>query len=186
MERELEVRSKLNDILLHPNELYSIFLFFVIAWCSLIFLAPIAAAQGHSLFSGVLYLFFSNICHQIPERSFFILGKQVAVCSRCTGLYLGFLFGAIVYPFLYRLKAIAIPPKRALYIAMLPISIDVLLRTFHVWDNSFLSRSSTGFILGAVTVFFVLPGVLSLQHKKNSSISIHSLSSEENHGTKTR
>ena len=29
------------------------------------------------------------ICHQRPERSFFVNGHQLAVCARCTGLYLG-------------------------------------------------------------------------------------------------
>jgi uncharacterized membrane protein len=29
------------------------------------------------------------ICHQRPERSFFVNGRQVAVCARCTGLYAG-------------------------------------------------------------------------------------------------
>jgi uncharacterized membrane protein len=29
------------------------------------------------------------ICHQRPERSFFVFGRQVAVCARCSGLYLG-------------------------------------------------------------------------------------------------
>jgi uncharacterized membrane protein len=31
----------------------------------------------------------SFICHQRPERSFFIEGSQIAVCARCTGLYVG-------------------------------------------------------------------------------------------------
>ena len=29
------------------------------------------------------------ICHQKPERSFFLGGLQMAVCARCTGLYVG-------------------------------------------------------------------------------------------------
>ena len=28
-------------------------------------------------------------CHQLPERSFFIKGKQFPVCARCTGVLLG-------------------------------------------------------------------------------------------------
>lgn len=30
----------------------------------------------------------SVICHQLPERSFFLDGRQLPVCARCTGLYL--------------------------------------------------------------------------------------------------
>jgi uncharacterized membrane protein len=29
------------------------------------------------------------ICHQRPERSFFVNGTQMPVCARCTGLYAG-------------------------------------------------------------------------------------------------
>ncbi len=35
--------------------------------------------------------FFSSVwgCHQIPERSFFLLGYQLPLCARCTGIFLG-------------------------------------------------------------------------------------------------
>ena len=31
----------------------------------------------------------SSGCHQMPERSFFIRGKQFPVCARCTGVMIG-------------------------------------------------------------------------------------------------
>lgn len=42
-------------------------------------------------------------CHQMPERSFFIHGKQFPVCARCTGVLIGtlsayFVFTAYVLP----------------------------------------------------------------------------------------
>lgn len=42
--------------------------------------------------------FFSKSCHQIPERSFFIKGYQMPICSRCLGVYISSLF-AIIYFF---------------------------------------------------------------------------------------
>lgn len=33
----------------------------------------------------------SMTCHQIPDRSFSILGVVMLICGRCTGIYLGFL-----------------------------------------------------------------------------------------------
>jgi uncharacterized membrane protein len=32
-----------------------------------------------------------TFCHQLPERSFFISGKQFPVCARCTGVIAGML-----------------------------------------------------------------------------------------------
>ena len=38
-------------------------------------------------FALVVYAAGSLICHQRPERSFHLLGAQMPVCARCTGIY---------------------------------------------------------------------------------------------------
>lgn len=50
----------------------------LLLWVLLLFAAP-----------GALFPLGHVICHQRPERSFFIGGRQLLVCARCTGLYLG-------------------------------------------------------------------------------------------------
>jgi uncharacterized membrane protein len=35
------------------------------------------------------------ICHRIDVRSFYLEGRQLPLCARCTGMYLGILFGLI-------------------------------------------------------------------------------------------
>ena len=136
-------------------------------WCTLIISAPMLAKYEYVFASGITYLFFSKICHQMPERSFFIFGKQFAVCSRCTGLYFGFLLGTIIYPLLCKLKPKWIPPKKYFFLAGIPISIDIFIRFVHIAENTFFSRLITGLLLGATTVFFVLPGFLSLGNKSS-------------------
>lgn len=37
----------------------------------------------------------SLVCHQLTERSFRVDGEWMPVCARCTGVYLGFLVGAL-------------------------------------------------------------------------------------------
>ena len=148
-----------------PVFFYAIFLIAVSLWCSLIVAAPWLASNGHKLSSGLIYLFFSKICHQIPGRSFFILGKQLAVCSRCTGLYFGFLFGTILYPLIFKLNRNWIPSRKYLLIALIPITIDIAIRTLNIAENTFASRLITGLILGAMTALFTLPGILSIKYK---------------------
>jgi uncharacterized membrane protein len=143
--------------------LYTIFLIAVSLWCSLIISAPLLASSEHKLSSGLIYLFFSKICHQIPERSFFIFGKQLAVCSRCTGLYFGFLLGTILYPFIFNLNRIWIPSRKYLLLALIPITIDVAIRTFDIAENTFASRFVTGLILGTMTAVLVVSGILSIK-----------------------
>ena len=43
-----------------------------------------------------------GLCHQLPERSFFGGGIQLPVCSRDTGIYLGFLFAFLLLWALHR------------------------------------------------------------------------------------
>jgi len=156
------------DHFISPGTNYSIFLIAIFCWCSLIFAAPLLAKFEHRFSSGLLYFSFSTICHQIPERSFFIFGKQLAVCSRCTGLYFGFLVGALCYPFLFNLHRISAPSPKYLLLACIPIGIDIFIRTFHIAENTLASRSITGLILGATMILFVAPGILSLRFKNNS------------------
>ena len=41
------------------------------------------------LLSFGTYLVGSFLCHQRPERSFFLWGSQMPVCARCIGIYAG-------------------------------------------------------------------------------------------------
>ena len=144
-----------------PKTNYLIFLTAIFLWCALIIVAPWLASNEHAFSSGLIYLFFSKICHQIPERSFFIFGKQLAVCSRCTGLYFGFLLGAILYATLFKLNRVWIPSRELIILPLILISIDISIRVLHVAENTFASRFSTGIILGASTALFMAPGILS-------------------------
>ncbi|HSP62255.1 MAG TPA: DUF2085 domain-containing protein [Pyrinomonadaceae bacterium] len=124
--------------------------------------APLAQASGHSAFASPIYRAFSFVCHQIPERSFHLAGHQFAVCSRCTGLYSGFAVAALVYPLAYSLKRIDTPRRLWLILATVPLLIDFSLTYFGVWSNTHLTRFSTGALLGAVSVFYVMPGLVEL------------------------
>lgn len=43
-------------------------------------------------------------CHRMPQRSFFWRGRQFPVCARCTGAFIGYLLGLLLFPF-FRLHA---------------------------------------------------------------------------------
>jgi uncharacterized membrane protein len=80
-------------------------------------------------------------CHQLPERSFYYKGKQFPICSRCTGIYLGYLS---LFLFLLGYK-INYP------IAMLlitPMFIDGLTQAFLNRESTNFIRLITGFIGG--------------------------------------
>ncbi len=102
-----------------------------------------------------IYAIGSVICHQRPERSFFLDGQQLPVCARCAGLYLS---GAVAFVGWWGLKltghmpALAIDPPRAIRVgavAALPTLISLLLATIGVWDGSNTTRALLALPLGA-------------------------------------
>lgn len=129
---------------------------------SLIVVAPVAAASGHSELAEGIYGAFGVLCHQLPERSYFIDGHKLAVCSRCTGLYAGFAFTLLLYPLIRSLKRTDTPPRSWLLLATLPLAIDFGVNFFGFWYNTHTSRLLTGAILGSAVVFYVMPGIVEL------------------------
>ncbi len=74
------------------------------------------------------------VCHRIPARSFFAYGRQLPLCARCTGLYVGVLTGLATFLARGRARASKLPPMRLL-------AVLVLLGTGYAVDglNSYLS-----------------------------------------------
>jgi uncharacterized membrane protein len=133
-----------------------------LSFLSLIIDAPVAVAENHSSTAGIIYAAFSKICHQRPERSFYLVGYPLAVCSRCTGLYVGFALALVTYPLVRSLRTTTAPDRKWLFLAAAPLGIDVTLNFFGIWENTHSSRFLTGLLLGAVAAFYVMPGVSEL------------------------
>ncbi len=133
-----------------------------LAWVGLVFAAPLALAHGHDLFALRVYRGFSYLCHQISDRSFHLEGHQLAVCARCAGLYAGFALGVLVYPLVRSLRRLETPSRLWLLVAVAPTAIDWALGFFGIWQNTHLSRSLTGALLGAICAFYVVPGLIDL------------------------
>jgi uncharacterized membrane protein len=124
--------------------------------------APLAQSTGHEAIGFTIYRAFSNLCHQLPERSFYLAGHQFAVCARCTGLYVGFAAASLIYPLARSLKRTDTPARRWLLLSAAPMAIDVGLDMLGIWKNTHLSRLSTGLLLGSVAAFYVIPGLIDL------------------------
>lgn len=134
----------------------------VMALVSLILVAPLAAAGGYNGVAFAIYRAFGTLCHQLPERSYFIDGHKFAVCARCTGIYAGFAFTLLLYPLVRSLRNTATPPRSLLILAAVPLAIDFSLTFFGFWENTHTSRLLTGALLGSVAVFYVMPGIADL------------------------
>ena len=129
---------------------------------ALIIVAPLAAASGHNEIAGAIYYAFSPLCHQRPDRSFYLEGHKLGVCARCTGIYFGFALTLLAYPLVRSLRTTSTPARKWLFLAALPLLIDFSLTFFGIWENTHTSRLLTGLLLGSVAVFYVMPGISDL------------------------
>jgi uncharacterized membrane protein len=136
-------------------------------WCGAIVLTPVLAGLPDP-FAGVgasLYGVFSPVCHQIEGRSLTVLGIPLAVCTRCTAVYFGFLAGVALYPFLRSVGRPAYPPRWLVALAVLPMLIDVALGWTGIHAASGTTRLLTGGFFGALIPFIILPALSEAVHE---------------------
>ncbi len=139
-----------------------------LVWMGLIVGAPVAAAGGHESLAYVIYHGLGTVCHQIPERAFWLAGHPLAVCARCFGIYAGFCVAVLLYPLARGLQNTT-PPRRVwLILALLPAGIDFTLGITGLWANTHSSRALTGVWLGAWMAFYIVPGVIEIGQERLS------------------
>ncbi|MBK6795507.1 MAG: DUF2085 domain-containing protein [Acidobacteria bacterium] len=132
-----------------------------VLWLALIVLPSLLMAGDKVAASLILYQGFSAVCHQIPDRTYHLLGFPLGVCSRCTAIYAGFLAGLVTYPFISPLDKEEFPDRRLLILAGIPMALDFAGGLTGLFANTFLSRGITGFVFGGVSAFYLMPGVFS-------------------------
>jgi uncharacterized membrane protein len=131
--------------------------------CLLTLAAPMLLARSCVCTASILYLTFSRFCHQIPDRSFFLLGHPLAVCHRCFGLYLGFFFGSFIqFPFLYRSL---LSRRLCVASACLPVLLDVFLSRCGLWHSTGTSRFLMGLFSGCLLSPLLAQGMAEILRK---------------------
>ena len=149
-------------------------------------LAPWLALHGQAGFSDVLYWLYRPLCHQLPERSFFIggpsvaytlqqleaslghvpagrfagnaqLGYKMAFCERDVATYAGWLlFGLAFAVNRKRIRPLRWPWVIALSV---PMAVDGLLQLFGVAMSNPERRVITGLLFALATAWFAYPHV---------------------------
>jgi uncharacterized membrane protein len=127
----------------------------------LVLAAPWAAHRG-SWIAPLLYAVFDPVCHQIAERSFHLGHEPFAVCHRCTGLYLGFALGIVVWPALPIAAARLLERPRTIVLFAIPLAIDAVLLA-----NTPGSRFATGLIAAFPVALLVLAAVADIARPTN-------------------
>ena len=147
-------------------------------------LAPILMRAGYQRIANLIYFVFRPLCHQLPERSFFLFGDKwvysyeelsqtlgglvpqrwlggpatgfkVAVCQRDVAIYSAIVVGGLLFA---GLRGLIRPmPLRGFGLMVLPLAIDGLGQLFGLWTSTWLSRVITGSLFGLACVWLAYP-----------------------------
>lgn len=96
---------------------------------------------------------FEGLCHQNPDRSFWIGGTPMAVCSRCIGIYSSFFLTWIGFPwFTDVLQILNRYIKEFLIVIILLNVADIAGNLLGFWTNTLTSRFFMGSLVGISAV----------------------------------
>jgi uncharacterized membrane protein len=164
----------------NPNRrAYPVALGLALLWTSGVLLAPVAMAHGWvsadqpsiirsgshrlpDLAAFILHAAYGRVCHQMPERSLWILGYPMSVCARCLGIYLGYVAGLLAYPFCRKRLEERPPRRRWLFLALVPVAIDFAGGYLGLFQNTIDSRVATGFVAGVAAAVYTSAGLIAV------------------------
>ncbi|MGE5429587.1 MAG: DUF2085 domain-containing protein [Syntrophomonadaceae bacterium] len=108
-------------------------------------------------FPAGVYLFgslcYSHVCHQITEKTIFIMGRPLLVCSRCFGIYTGLIIASLISLFITLNEKLHL---KYLILSGIPMILDVILYSVKVYNYSKMAAFLTGFLLGSAGFFYIL------------------------------
>jgi uncharacterized membrane protein len=122
------------------------------------FLSPILEASSNpsvSFLGQIIFVAYKATCHQLPYRSFFILGHQMAWCERDTAIWGTLLLAGILFSFVRR----RLPPLPFQWFVVLciPMAIDGFTQLFGWRESTWELRLITGAIFGLATAWLIFP-----------------------------
>jgi len=132
-----------------------------LAWCLLAAAPPWLHHAGRDGYSVATRLLLGTVCHQIPSRSFTMYDEPLGVCSRCAGLYGGFLAGCLASLALglARRRPAGFPPAWLMVPAAMPLAVEWALGHAGWIRSTNMGRAATGLLFGCVVAFFFIPAI---------------------------
>ncbi len=139
------------------NYWVAVLAFFLVIYAGLPLLAPILMANDYTMPANLIYSVYQFLCHQLPSRSYFIEGYQVAYCQRDTAIYFTLLAATLFFPLVRsRLKPL---PWQWYLVLIIPMAIDGLTQLVGLRYSNWQLRTITGVLFGLGTAWLALPYV---------------------------
>ena len=118
-------------------------------------LSPLLIAAGLEPAGGLIFAAYKYACHQLPYRSFFIAGHQMAFCERDAAIYAAITLAGLFYA--TRRRRVR-PLKFWVYLLLItPMAIDGFTQLFGWRESNWELRVITGVLFGVASVWFLYP-----------------------------
>jgi uncharacterized membrane protein len=129
--------------------------FFIGLYAGLPFLAPVLMASGYTAPANLIYSAYQFACHQLPSRSYFIFGHQVAYCQRDTAIYVTLFVATLLFALgQHRIKPL---PWQGYVAFILPMAIDGITQLLGLRSSNWQLRTITGALFGLGSAWLALP-----------------------------
>jgi uncharacterized membrane protein len=116
---------------------------------------PFLSYLGLDVISKPLFFNLHLTCGQIPSHSFYILGHQLGICTRCLSIYTTMFLGSLI--FILTKKRLPGIPWWVWILMILPIALDGATQMFGWRESNWILRVITGTLFGIGNVWFGLP-----------------------------
>lgn len=138
-------------------------LIFQIGFILIIIMAIISAFPGLGQCSVLAGKILAPFCHQRTDRSLYLLGHKIGLCTRCFSLYLSMLFTSVIGSLIGFEKFKKIP-LIILIVFFIVMPVDgISLFMIKGYSSPTLWRSFTGVLFGFAMIAFFFPIIDKLQ-----------------------
>lgn len=118
-------------------------------------LPPMLMAAGVPGMASPLFSAYGALCHQLPYRSFSLLGYQMAICERDVAIYGSLAFAGLLFGLAReRLDPL---PWRWYFALLLPLAIDGSTQALGLRESTWELRLITGSLFGTATALLAYP-----------------------------
>jgi uncharacterized membrane protein len=151
------------------------------------FLAPALMNAGLTTPARIIYIVYRPLCHQLPERSYFLgggqhaytaeelaaggveiaplsrdignetVGYKVAFCQRDVAIYGSIFLAGLAYGLIRRRWSGWKMPFRYYLLFLVPMGIDGILQLLGLHESDWILRTITGAVFGVGSVLLAYP-----------------------------
>ncbi|MEM4389452.1 MAG: DUF2085 domain-containing protein [Candidatus Micrarchaeia archaeon] len=129
----------------------------MIVYVALVALAPFLIQQEGMLLGlgAFVFLFNTQMCHELPQRMLFLFGQQMALDARSTSIFLGAILGYLAIFFHKKLPAM-LSDKWIAAASLVPMAVDGLTQLAGWRESDLALRIFTGSIAGFFITYATL------------------------------